>query len=273
MDRTVDGVLGKEAKYRSEECREFRLAHLAATHGEFAMTNLTEAADMAVDGDVVGRIGEHEFCLGAFQQVIVGGLVSSIPAQQAMCTEQPQISSLGDRRTGRMFGHLIFRPARHAGRFARFLQDEVDLRHLESGQFDIDLELDQPLQLNRQQLPVPAGLLGEPVVGQDVGALIGVAQVRQPACGHCVDTKELGGFHAAVASDDLLRIVHQDRVAEAELLDALCDLPNLLPRMRSGIVWVRPQLAHRRVFNLHIASLEKIWPTPRDIEGSQSNKK
>ena len=100
MDRTVDGVLGKQAKYRSEECREFRLAHLAAAHREFAMTNAPEAADMAIDGDVVGRIGEHEFRLGAFEQLIVGGLVSRIPAQQAMGTEQPQISSLGDRRTG-----------------------------------------------------------------------------------------------------------------------------------------------------------------------------
>ena len=40
-----------------------------------------------------------------------------------------------------------------------------------------------------------------------------------------VDAEELRGFHAAVASDDLLGIVHQDRVTEAELLDALCDLP------------------------------------------------
>ena len=115
-----------------------------------------------------------------------------------------------------------------AARLARLLEDEVDLRHLEPGQFDIDVELDQPLQLNRQQLPVPSGLLGKLVVGQHIGALIGIAQVRQPARRHRVDAKELGRFHAAVAGDDLLRIVHQDRVAEAELLDALCDLANLL---------------------------------------------
>ena len=152
-------------------------------------------------------------------------------------------------------GGSFFRPARGVGRLARFLKDEVDLRHLEPGQFDIDLELDQPLQFDRQQLLVPAGLLGELVVGQDIGALIGLAQVRQPAGRHCVDAEELGRFHAAVAGDDLLGIVDQDRVAEAELLDALCDLANLLLRMRAGIVWVRPQLAHRCVFDLHIAFL------------------
>ena len=85
----------RRRKDRFEECREFRLAHLAATHREVAMMNAAEAADMAVDGDVVGRIGEHEFRLGAFKQVIVGGFVARIPAQQAMATEQPQISGSG----------------------------------------------------------------------------------------------------------------------------------------------------------------------------------
>ena len=69
-----------------QECREFRLAHLAAAHGEVAMADAAKAADMAIDGDVVGRIGEHEFCLGAFEQLPVGGLVARIPAQQAMVT-------------------------------------------------------------------------------------------------------------------------------------------------------------------------------------------
>ena len=67
------------------------------------------------------------------------------------------------------------RPARGAGRLTSFFEDEVDLRHLEPGQFDVDVDLDQPLKFNRQQLPVPPGLLGELVVGQDVGALIGLA--------------------------------------------------------------------------------------------------
>ena len=100
MDRTVDAVLGEQAKNRFEECGEFRLAHLAATHREVAMTDAAEATDVAIDSDVVGRIGEHEFRLGACEQLVVGGLVSCIPAQQAMRAEQPQIAGLADRRTG-----------------------------------------------------------------------------------------------------------------------------------------------------------------------------
>ena len=55
---------------------------------------------MAVDRDVVRRIGEDELRLGAFQQAVVGGLVASIPAQQTMAPQHPQISGLGDHGPG-----------------------------------------------------------------------------------------------------------------------------------------------------------------------------
>jgi len=60
--------------------------------------------------------------------------------------------------------------------------------------------------------------------------------MRQPACGHRVDAEEFGGFRPAMAGDDLLGIIDQDRIAEAEPRDAVRDLPNLLLRMRAGIV-------------------------------------
>jgi len=100
MDGAVESVFGEQAKYRFKECRKFRLAHLATTHGEFAVTNAAEATDIPIDHDVVWRIGEHEFRLGGFEQAIVGGVVPGVPAQQAMGTEQPQISGLRDRATG-----------------------------------------------------------------------------------------------------------------------------------------------------------------------------
>ena len=81
MDRTVDGVLGEKTKDRFEEFRKFGLAHLAAAHREVAMMNTAEAANMALDGDIVRRIGEHKFRLGACKQVFVGGFVARIPAQ------------------------------------------------------------------------------------------------------------------------------------------------------------------------------------------------
>ncbi len=84
MDRSVDGILGETLKDRLQKGRELGLAHLAAAHGEVAMANPAEATDMAVDRNVVWRVREHELRLGAFEQVIVGGFVARIPAQQAM---------------------------------------------------------------------------------------------------------------------------------------------------------------------------------------------
>ena len=64
MDRPINGVPGKVTRHRLQKCREFGLAHLAATHRELAVPDATEAADVAVDGDVVRRIREYEFRLG-----------------------------------------------------------------------------------------------------------------------------------------------------------------------------------------------------------------
>ena len=44
----------------SEESGELRLAHLAAGKGEFVVLDRTQATDVAVDRNVVGRIGEHQ---------------------------------------------------------------------------------------------------------------------------------------------------------------------------------------------------------------------
>jgi hypothetical protein len=55
MDRVVNGIFGETIKDRLQEPRELDLAHLAAAHCELAMANAAEAADVAVDGDVVRR--------------------------------------------------------------------------------------------------------------------------------------------------------------------------------------------------------------------------
>src|SRR5450759_5038427 len=80
MDRTVDGVLFEESKHCLQECRKFGLTHFACGHRKLAMTHAAKPAHVAVDCDVVRRIGEHEFRLGAFEQAIVSGFISSIAA-------------------------------------------------------------------------------------------------------------------------------------------------------------------------------------------------
>ena len=53
--------------------------------------------------------------------------------------------------------------------FARVVEHAIDLGEAEAGQVDFELEVDQPLQLDRQDRLVPAGVERELVVAEDVG--------------------------------------------------------------------------------------------------------
>ena len=58
------------------------------------------------------------------------------------------------------------------------------------------------LQLDGEDLAIPAGLLGELVVGEDVGALLRLGQMLEPDARHGLEAELLRGFDAAVAGDD-----------------------------------------------------------------------
>ena len=93
--------------------------------------------------------------------------------------------------------------------------------------------------------------------------------MRQLACGDRVDAQELGGFHAAVASDDLLRIVHQDRVTEAELLDAVCDLANLLFECVRALFGCGRN-SRTGVYSICISPISLAFVSPRMLKGLAS---
>jgi hypothetical protein len=63
-----------------------------------------------------------------------------------------------------------------------------------------------------------------------------------------------------MAGDDLLCVIDQDRIAEAILLDAVCNLPDLAVRMRSGVIGVRSQVANKRIFDFHRNSSISLYP-------------
>ena len=57
---------------------ELRLGHLATAHGEVAVADSAEAADVTVDRNVVGGIGEGEGGLGVTEQLPIGFGTSGI---------------------------------------------------------------------------------------------------------------------------------------------------------------------------------------------------
>jgi hypothetical protein len=82
---------------------EFGAVHLTAGHRERAMMDCAEPAGMAIDFDVVRRVGEYGG--GAFlaHQRSEGVILQRIAAQHAMLTEPPQDTELGDRRAATGF--------------------------------------------------------------------------------------------------------------------------------------------------------------------------
>ena len=133
-----------------------------------------EPADVAVDRHVVGRIGEDEVGPRPVHQRLEVDLAARVAAQQAMAAEPPEIAVARDRRAG-CEGNCIVRPIGTVGiRLARLVDDEVDLGQAEAGQLDVEVEVDQRLQLDREDLLVPAGIERELVVGEHVGPPLGL---------------------------------------------------------------------------------------------------
>src|SRR2546421_5172810 len=67
--------------------------------------------------------------------------------------------------------------------------------------------------------------------------------------------------------NDLIHVIDQDRIAEAKPFDATRDLTDLLLAVRPGVVWIGPQLAGKRVLDVHWRSpfLFRIAPCSPDL--------
>ena len=135
---------------------------------------------------------------------------------------EPEIARDGSRQSSDRAGEGP-RPRLPPGRLGSspgVVEEEVDLGEREAGELDVELEIDEGLQLDREDIAVPAGVQRELVVGDHVGPALRRAQVGQPERRHALQAEQLGGLDPAVTGDDLVLIADQDRVGEAEALDA-----------------------------------------------------
>jgi hypothetical protein len=88
-------------------------------------------------------------------------IVGELAAAQLMRTEEPQVSMTAHGACG-ADGAAIFAALDCLGLIA----GDLDLTDLEAGQFDIEIERCECLQLNGEDLTIPIGQFGEPVVGE-----------------------------------------------------------------------------------------------------------
>ncbi len=88
-DGAVAGDACRMAERLLQEGGESGRGHLARSHGELAVADPAKPADMAVNGKVVGRVGEHQVRMVALHQHGEALTVAGIAAQQLVAAEEP----------------------------------------------------------------------------------------------------------------------------------------------------------------------------------------
>ena len=97
------------------------------------------------------------------------------------------------------------------------LEQQVDLRDLEAGerQVEVDVQFGDVAELQRQKLLIPAGVQGTLVVGDDVSALLRLAEMVESHRGHLFQPQQAGGGDPAMTGDDAAVAVDQHRGGDA----------------------------------------------------------
>ena len=123
-------------------------------------------------GTLYGGSVKHTRCLLALYQgcVVVAG--KRVATEQSVIAQQIEIAGMRDRRSYRLLRRELFAVVRVILTIWReFADNQINLRYLEASDSDVEIKLDERLKFDRQDLLVPASLLGKPVVGNDIGAL------------------------------------------------------------------------------------------------------
>jgi hypothetical protein len=93
--------------------------------------------------------------------------------------------AIGDRRN--LVGRIWL------GRFGPVIEQKIELGGVEPGDLHIELQFQgsQILQLDLEDLLVPASQLGQPIVGDHIGPALGIRQMVQPNGRHPRDAMRL----------------------------------------------------------------------------------
>jgi hypothetical protein len=130
------------------------------------------------------------------------------------------------------------------------VQNQVHLGEGEPRSLHLEIQIDEGLQLGREEFLIPACVQGQLVVGEHVSLAIGGAQMRQPYRRNVGHADELCCRHPAMAGQDGIVVVNEDRVGEAEVLDALRQLSDLALGVGASIAAVGAELRNGPLFDV-----------------------
>ena len=182
--------------------------------------------------------------------------VGGVAADQAMRADGPDVARAGYRR-GRNLRHVVGVVRRFVIRRFGFWffcggQQVLQFTVLEAGECQLVSGLGQLGQFQRQHLLIPARIQRQPVVGNDVGALLHGGQVRQFDHRHLGHAQLVRRRQPPVSRDDAVVAIDQDRVRPAVLDNAGRDLGDLRFGVRARVAGVGDQ-------RLDLAVLDVQW--------------
>ncbi len=166
---------------------------------------------MPGDRHVERRVGNHRLGELAPQQHRVRGALQGVAADQAVPAQLPAIAQLADGRALRdQPRQIVGRVGRRRCRLA--IQQQVDLSRCEAGQFDVEVDLDQRIEVVLQQFEVPNRLFRQAVVADHHCLFLSGAEADDCQRRDLGQPEALGRFQAGVAGKDGAGLVDQDRV-------------------------------------------------------------
>jgi hypothetical protein len=112
---------------------------------------------------------------------------------------------------------------------------------------------------DRQQIKVPAGVLGNAIVGKHQCRLLSVRQSVHFNNWNLNESQLLRRGQAAVAGNHHTRPIDQQRIVKPKRLDTRSDLMDLLFWMRSGIARIGLDLIDKLHDQLHKRLLLPLW--------------
>jgi hypothetical protein len=175
VDRSVAAVGDDQTDERGEESDECALRQLARGHHELAVPNLAASYRIALQADVVRRVGERHLSQLPTHQALENHVVQRVPADHAMPSDLPDVAETGNGGlSGRHLRTIVRWVVAGRGRFA--IDQQIGLACRETGQLDIEIDLDEFVEMAAQQFKIPNRLLGQAIVRDHYGPLLPVGE-------------------------------------------------------------------------------------------------
>ena len=119
----------------------------------------------------------------------------------------------------------------------------------EASQRQVKAQLSELHHLAAEQVLIPAGIEGQAVVSQHIGAPLRLGPASSDHDRYLGNPKLLGRKDPAMAGNDTASFIHEHRIGPAPLLNGGSDLGDLRRRMRTGVAGVGHELGHGATFD------------------------